>query len=812
MKRRTLFLGGGTAAFFCSCYNSGMNIVFDSHKSLEFDKITEKLAGFAKSNQSRTLCLGLKPFENFEDIVCAQLCTREAKAILDLPNDIPLEFVADIQKIEEHIQASYLGEEELVDVAKTLRTSRIVRGFMNENTGLESNLNALSRNLTIEKDLEERIFRTFDENLEIKKDATSELKGLFASLRETEKAIRAKVGELLGSADFVKHLQEAIYTTRDDRIVFQVKSSDKSKVHGIVHDVSATNKTFYIEPESLVPLNNKLRETQSQIHAEHVRILTELTRMVKFQIPSLKKSEQILAELDFHFAKARYAVKIGAVEPELLKNTKEIILEKMKHPLLIGTVDNIITNDFSIGRGYKSIIVTGSNTGGKTVTLKTVGLYILMTCAGMFLPCLNAKIYPFKKVFADIGDAQSILQSLSTFSSHMRNIIEIVNCSDENTFVLLDEICAGTDPVEGAVLAKSILEKLAQNNVFSTVTTHYGELKALEFSNPYFKNASVEFDTQSLKPTYRLLIGIPGLSNAIAISANLGLDESIIKEAKETLVSQKDPSILVVEKLQATQQELNDALKDAETLKAEAEKLKKEYEENLDIVKKEKKKAIKDIKRKFDYELLDAKSEIKKVLDELRKEKSEKIARRSYSRLGKLESGYMDKVGAVEDKEQYDEIIWDKVKIHDKLILKDIHQPVEVLSLPDKGGNLLVQMGNIKTKIKQDKLAPYDAAFEKKAPAYSPSKFDSFKLRKIDISNRLDLRGVRVEEALDELEIYLDKASLANLTPVTIIHGHGTGALKAAVRDYLSTSPYVAKYRPGENDEGGDGVSVVDIN
>jgi len=789
-----------------------MDIVSDSHKSLEFDKITEKLAGFAKSAQSRELCLALKPFEDYESIMYVQTCTREAKAILDMPSELPIEFVADITNIEEHIHASYLSEEELVDVAKTLRTSRIVRSFMNENTVLNSNLNSLSRNLTIEKDLEERIFKTFDENLEIKKDATPELKGLFASLRETEKAIRAKVGELLNSVDFVKHLQEAIYTTRDDRIVFQVKSSDKSKVHGIVHDVSATNKTFYIEPESLVPLNNKLRETQSQIHAEQVRILTELTQMVKFQIPSLKKSEQTLAELDFHFAKARYAVKIGAVEPEILKNTKEIILEQMKHPLLIGKVDNIITNDFSIGRGYKSIIVTGSNTGGKTVTLKTVGLYILMTRAGMFLPCLNAKIYPFKKVFADIGDAQSILQSLSTFSSHMRNIIEIVNNSDEDTFVLLDEICAGTDPVEGAVLAKSILEKLAQKNVFSTVTTHYGELKALEYSNPYFKNASVEFDTQSLKPTYRLLIGIPGLSNAIAISANLGLDSSIINDAKETLVSQKDPSILVIEKLQNTRQELNETLSEAEQLRRDAENIKKEYEKKLEAVKQDKKKAIKEIKRRFDYELLEAKAEIKGILDELRKEKSEKIARRSYSRLGKLESGYKDKVGSFEDKEEYDEIEWDKIKIHDKLILKDMHQTVEILTLPDKNGKLLVQMGTIKTKIKQDKLAPYDPAFEKKAPVYSPSKFESFKLRKIDISNRLDLRGIRVEEALDELEIYLDKASLANLTPVTIIHGHGTGALKAAVRDYLSTSPYVAKYRPGENDEGGDGVSVVDIN
>lgn len=788
-----------------------MDIIQDSLKALEFDKIKEILSGYAKCKQSRQMCIDLVPFENTEDVIKSQIYTREAKKVLDIPSDIPLDFVADIKSIEENSLVTYLGGEELIDIAKTFRTSRLVRNFMNENTELTSQLNTLARNLTSDREIEERIFSIFDENMEIKKDATPELKGLYASLRETERAIRAKVGDLLNSTDFVKHLQEAIYTTRDDRIVFQVKASDKSKVNGIVHDVSATNKTFYIEPESLVPLNNKLRETQSQIHAECVRILAELTQMVKFHFPSLKKSENILAEIDFHFAKARYAVKIHATEPEILTDKKELVLEKMKHPLLIGTVENIIANDFEIGRDYKSIVITGSNTGGKTVTLKTIGLYILMTRAGMFLPCNMAKIYPFDKVFADIGDAQSILQSLSTFSSHMRNIIEIVNKSDENSFVLLDEICAGTDPVEGAVLAKSILEKLADNNVMSTVTTHYGELKALEYSNPYFKNASVEFNTDTLKPTYRLLIGIPGLSNAIAISANLGLDKSITEKAKETIISQKDPSLLVVEKLQETQQQLNDTLAETEKLKTDAESIKQEYEKKLAEVKNDKKKAIKDIKRKFDYELLNAKAEIKSIIEELRKEKSEKIARRSYSRLGKLEGSYRTKIGKHEDIEEYGKIDWNSVKINDKLLLKDIHQLVTVLELPDKKGNILVLMGGMKAKMHIEKLAPYDESYETKAPAYTPSKMHSFKLHKIDISNTLDLRGVRVEDGLDKLDEYLDKASLANLSPVTIIHGHGTGAMKAAVRDYLATSPYVAKFRPGEDNEGGDGVSVVDI-
>jgi len=453
-----------------------------------------------------------------------------------------------------------------------------------------------------------------------------------------------------------------------------------------------------------------------------------------------------------------------------------------------------------------------SSVPGKTVTIKTIGLFILMAKAGMFLPCTAAKVYPFEKVFADIGDDQSILQNLSTFSSHMTNIIEILNESNDKTFVILDEICAGTDPVEGAVLAQVILEKLAQKEVTSTITTHYGELKTLEYTNPYFKNASVEFNTETLKPTYKLLIGIPGLSNAISIAANLGLDKELAQKAKEIIVSSKDPSIAVVEKLQETQAKLAHNLEEAETLKQTSQTLKQQYETSLEAVKKDKKKTVKNIKDKFDRELLSVKAEIKDILDELRREKSEKIARRSYARLAQTEQKFRGKLSEYDEKQHYEEIDWSSVKVNDKLILKELNQPVTLLSLPDKNKYVTVQMGNIKTKIKCNKLAPYDSTYEKKQNVYKPNSFNSFELRRINISNTLDLRGLKVEDALDDLENYLDKASLANLACVTVIHGHGTGALKSAVREFLSTSPYVAKFRPGEDTEGGDGVSVIDIN
>ena len=787
-----------------------MDIVSKSFNSLEFDKVLEKLSNYAKTPQSRELCLNAKIFDTPEEIKSQLEFTKEAKKILDNALDIPIEFIADMEKIEKNSLSSYLNEEELNDIAKTFRTSRLIKKFLTENTLSDTCLYTISRDLIVDKELEEKIFSTFDETLNIKHDATPELKGLFASLRETEKNLKTRVNELMTSADFSKHLQENIYTTRDDRIVFQVMASSKSKVPGIVHDVSATSKTFYIEPEQIVPINNKIREIKSKIHSELIKILVELTNLVKIQFAGLKTSEKLLAEIDFHFAKARYAVKIQATEPEIISN-KEIIFENMRHPLLIGTVENVVANNFEIGHNYKSVIITGSNTGGKTVTLKTIGLFLIMTKSGMFLPATNAKLYPFKNIFADIGDAQSIQQSLSTFSSHMTNIIEIVNKSDDETFVLLDEICAGTDPLEGAVLAQVILEYLAGKNVFSTVTTHYGELKSLEYVNPYFKNASVEFDTESLKPTYKLLLGIPGLSNAIAISSNLGLDKNIIDKAKNILVSQKDPSIIVVEKLQETQMQLSKNLEEAEELKESSLFVKQEYEESLSALKKDKKKTIKNIKDKFDRELMSVKAEIKDILDELRREKSEKIARRSYARLAKIEQDFRGKLSDHDEKQKYLEIDWDKVNPNDKVMLKELHQPVTVLSKPDKHGNVFVQMGNIKTKIKTDKLTVLDENYKEPAKIHTPDSFEKFELKRLNLSNTIDLRGYRVEDALDSIEFYLDKASLANLSPVTIIHGHGTGALKSAVRDFLSTSPYVAKFRPGQDSEGGDGVSIVDI-
>ena len=787
-----------------------MSIIQKSQKALEYDKILAELSKFAKTEQSKKLCLDLTPFVKADDIQAQIVLTREAKDVLDLARDIPIDKVQNFKVLRERNE--YFVEEELVDIAKTMRTSRIVRNFLKENLPFDASMQALTNDLYSNKELEDRILDTFDDNFTVKQNANPDLKGLYASLRDTESNLKQRVQELMNSPEFQKHLQENIYTLRDDRIVFQVKASSKSKVGGIVHDVSATNKTFYIEPAQIVPINNKIREIKSKIYAEIIRILTALSNEIRKEMDSLVHTENLLAQIDFHFAKARYAVKIQAIEPEV-NIEKKIKIDLMRHPLLIGHVEKIVENDFEIGETYKSVIITGSNTGGKTVALKTVGLFILMMKSGLFLPCAEAHIYPFEKVLADIGDEQSILQNLSTFSSHMKNVIDILENADSETFILIDELCAGTDPQEGATLAEIIMKEFAKRHAQSIITTHYGELKTLEYTDPYFKNASVEFDTESLSPTYKLIIGIPGLSNAISIASNLGLPENLVWEAKELLITQRDTSSLVVERLQDTQQRLDTNLKEAESKNAEADELKKHYEKELSAHKKEKKKSLKIIKDRFEGQLDEAKAEIKEILTELRREKSEKIARRSYERLALIEQSFRSGMHELEEKEQYLELDWTKVQVNDKVMIKDLNQQVTVLSLPDKNDALYIQMGMIKTKVKKNKLAVYNPQLAKKVhlPLGALKKDTTFSLRRMDVSNELDLRGERVEEALDKLEAYLDKASLANLSPVYIIHGHGTGALKSAVRDFLSTSPYVAKFRVGEDTEGGDGVSVVDI-
>ncbi len=781
---------------------------------LEFDKVLGYLSEYAVSNLGAQRCLNAKIYDDVNTIINQLLLTTQAKNILSKGLNIPLENIYDIDKtLDDAKKKLRLSEEEIVNVARTLRTSRLIRNFLDDFYKDYPELSQLKNTLYADKEFEDKIFNTFTPSYTVKEDATSELKSLYQTLRDTNQNVRACVSTLMQNSDFTSNLQDTVYTQRDGRTVFQVKAECKNKISGIVHDVSASNQTYFIEPEILVGLNNKIREIEAQIRIETEKILKILSNEIGQYADEIKNSNLQLIELDFIFAKAKYSMSFDGTSAKI-SDKKVINLKMMKNPVLIKSKTDIVENDFYIDENKNCMIITGSNTGGKTVVLKTVGLCVLMTKAGLHIPCYEAEIYPFKKVFADIGDEQSIVQNLSTFSAHMTNIVNIINHADSESLILPDEISAGTDPKEGASLAQAILEYLQKKGSFVVATTHYGELKSLAYLKSGFINASVEFNINTLQPTYKLLIGIPGASNAISIGQNLGLKEEIISNARETYFNEKDNTAKVLEELQKTQQELSDSKRIIEEKEENVKRLEQSLNDKLNEIKKEKKKNIHIYKKKYETSLDEAREEIKDILKQMREEKSEKIARRSFHRLAGIETAMRSGFRTDEDEiaEKYTPIDWETAKIGDKVMITDLNQEVTILALPDKNKNVQIQMGQLKTKVKQNKLAVLNKNLIKhEAKAKGIFKKD-FSIERRSISQTLDLRGYRCEEALDEIEAYLDKASLVNLSPVYIIHGHGTGALKQVIRDYLMNSPYVAKFRPGENAEGGDGVSVVDIN
>ena len=777
-------------------------------QSLEFDKVLEILANFAMSDLGKEKCLNAPIYNKKAQIEYHLELTSEAKRIYDNAGNFscfPLEFLCDGVKILENRR---LGASDIIDLAKNLRTSRLIKNFLSKEENCP-NLKAFSLNLYTNKEFEDKIFATFDAEMNITDSASAELKRLRNSIKSTKDNLKSAIGKLLSNADFISHLQDIVWTTREGRTVFQVKATDKNKVSGIVHDVSASNQTYFIEPSTLVPINNKIRQLEVEINAEIERILSELTKEFLNIKQELSDIQNTLSELDFIFARAKYSIRTKSTAAQI-SDEKIIEIQSMRHPLLIGNVENIVENDFELGKTYNSLLITGSNTGGKTVTLKTAGLLTLMTKAGLHISALGAKIYPFDMVLADISEEQSISQSLSTFSAHIKNISTIIENANENSLVLFDELGAGTDPEEGAALARAILEYLSQKDVLCISTTHLGELKILKYENNKFENASVEFDVNTLKPTYKLILGLAGSSNALDIAHNLNLNSEIINNAKEILNKAKSPEGEVFAKIQQTHSELSQKERETEEIRQRTAQIETEYQEKLKELKAQKKKSLESFKKKYQAQIENARAEIKDTLDIMRKEKSEKIAMRSYSRLARLESAAREEFLSDEEKlkNKYEPLDPNNVKIGQNVLIKGLEQVARLESLPDKKGKVLVSIGLMKTKVDIKKLAKTDKKISKALKKVSVS-FDDITQT---LSNRLDIRGMRAEDAIEFLDKQFDMASLRNLREITIIHGHGTGALKKAVRDYLTNSPYVAKFRPGEENEGGDGVSIADIN
>ena len=785
-------------------------------KTIEFDKVLVLLSKHAQSRLGKERCLLARPADNNDEIIKNLKVTTQAQNAYRISgNALPLNDFYDIDDTAKKLKNKLpVSIEEIKNLYNILCTTRYMSAYLNKYAKEYAQLYAYNETLFPSKETEERTEAVFDENFNIREDATPELKSLFQSKRSLQENLKNTINSLLNDQSFSQHLQEQIYTSRDGRIVFQVKAEAKNKIHGIVHDVSQSGQTFYIEPKQIVDLNNRIRETDSAIEAETARIIKQLSLDYAEIFPELLQSFKTIVELDFIFSRAKYSSETDGCEPEICE--KRIIeLKAMKNPVLLSVLEKVVENDFSMGESCTTVIITGSNAGGKTVTLKTAALSIAMAKTGLHIPCFKAKIYPFKKLFAEIGDEQNIIQSLSTFSSHVKNLKNIIDNADSDTFIVIDEIAAGTDPKEGACLARSVLEHLDRKGAYSLVSTHFSELKSMPFNNKHFQNASVDFDVETLSPTYKLRIGVPGSSNAFAIAKNFGIPEEIINAAGLYYKEEISDESKILEALQKKYTELNKLTEEARTLKTQSEEKFNLYNKLSEEINTQKRKTIKDFKRRYEDNLQEAKAQIKKILENLNHNKTKENAIKAYKKLSQKGAKTAEKVNADYEAAnvKYTELTQDDIKTGAKAIIKGLDTDVTIVSLPDKNGNLQVMVGQLKSTVNVKKLAK--ALKQKKdiiKRKITLSNSTKYIVERITMSPKIDLRGYKVADALQDLETFLDKASMINLSPVEIIHGHGTGQLRQAIRDYLEDSPYVAKYRQGEENEGGNGVTIVDIN
>ncbi|ARK31666.1 endonuclease MutS2 [Halalkalibacter krulwichiae] len=777
---------------------------------LEFEKMKKQLLEHVSSSLGRQKVEELQPSTQLEEVQKWQYETSEGAKILRLKGQAPLGGISDVKAHAKRAQiGGALASHELVEVASTIYGGRRLRKFiitMVEEEEIELPLlYEYANKLEPLTDVEREIKQCIDDNGHVMDSASPELRTIRSQVRSYESSVRSKLESITRSSSSQKMLSDAIVTIRNDRFVIPVKQEYRSSFGGIVHDQSASGATLFIEPQAIVQLNNQLREAKVKEKKEIERILAHLSTQVAEVAEELLSNLTILAVLDFIFAKARYAKLIKATEPKL--NEKGFLyLKRARHPLLDQS--EVVPIDVELGDSYRSLIITGPNTGGKTVTLKTVGLLTLMAQSGLHVPVEEeSEVAVFKQVFADIGDEQSIEQSLSTFSSHMTNIVDILDKVDFQSLVLFDELGAGTDPTEGAALAISILDDVYNRGACVVATTHYSELKGYAYNREGAINASVEFNVETLRPTYRLLIGVPGRSNAFAISRRLGLDERIIEKAKEQIDSETNQIESMIASLETSQKSAESEWEKAEAIRHEAEHLRKDLENQLEALEKEKERILKEAEEHAEKAVQEAKEEAEVIIEELREMQKEGIAVKEHQ---------------IIDAKKHLEKAAPKLTPKQKKIKKEaakkqniqLGDEVRVLSFGQKGfivekindKEFQVQMGVMKMKVKKDDLELLDR----------PKQVETKPLAMVrgnesHVKSELDLRGQRFEDAMLLVEKYIDDALLAGYHQVSIIHGKGSGALRKGVKQLLKKHPHVKSERDGGMNEGGLGNTVVEL-
>lgn len=777
-------------------------------KTLEYHKIIDLLVEKATSTAGKEKARALVPLSSIEEVRYAQQGTEEASTVLRLKGSAPLGGIRDIRgPIQRARLGSMLSPMELLDIASTIFAGRRLKTFLLdicEEQGLPI-LKSHSEQIEGLRELESEIRRCIDENGEVMDSASLELRQIRQEMRSLESRIREKLEQMTRSSSYQKMLMENIITIRSDRYVIPVKQEYRHVFGGIVHDQSASGATLFIEPEVIVTMNNKLREVRLKEEREVERILYNLTESVAQAVEQLLVNVEQLAELDFLFAKAQLGYSMKATRP-ILNDRGYIRMKKARHPLIPSDV--VVPIDVELGSTYTAIVITGPNTGGKTVTIKTIGLLSLMVMSGLQVPAEEeSELAVFSSVFADIGDEQSIEQSLSTFSSHLTNIIDILQKMDDKSLVLFDELGAGTDPTEGAALAMAILDYVISRGARLVATTHYSELKAYAYDRPEVINASVEFDVETLRPTYRLLIGVPGRSNAFAIASRLGLPKEIIQEAKQSISEEENQVETMIASLEKNTKSAEKERKEAEKLRLEAEELRRQLEEERNQFALEKNRLIEKAEEEARIAVQLAKEEANAIIRELRDMMAEGIEIKEH-RLIEAKKRLGNAVLELEKekvKKPAKAVRTAQVKVGDEVMVNTFGQKGTVLEkITDK--EFLVQIGIMKMKVKRE-----DMSVVKSSKPQQVVQYTAVKSRRGNVKMELDLRGYNVEDGIQEIDRYLDEAILAGLHTVSIIHGHGTGVLRKGVHEFLRGHRSVKSFRLGGQGEGGVGATIVEL-
>ncbi len=778
---------------------------------LELDKVLALLADHASSPAAKERCLAVRPLDDAEDIRLLRAQTSAACKLITLKGSPSFGGIVDVgASLSRADRGGCLSPEELLRVATVLKAAQTAKEYA-EGDAVESGLDIFFRQLTPNKFFEERIFTSILSKDEIADAASSELASIRRKIRQQSSKIRESLQKIITSPTYAKILQEPIVTIRSDRFVVPVKAECKSQLPGLVHDVSSSGSTFFIEPMSAVNGNNELRELFVAERKEIERILAELSAEAAARQESINLNYEMLVTLDCIFARAKLSFAMHGIEP-VIRTDGKLELKCARHPLI--DAKKVVPVSLSLGVDFDTMVITGPNTGGKTVTLKTIGLLTLMAECGLHIPADDgSSIAIFETVLADIGDEQSIEQSLSTFSSHMRNIVEILQVCDRDSLILFDELCAGTDPAEGAALAIALIEFCRKCGAKVATTTHYAELKLYAMRTEGVINASCEFNVETLQPTYRLLIGIPGKSNAFAISRRLGLDEKIIEDA-HSMVSQNDVNFEdVLTQLEQQRQQMEQAKVEAEQLRMETEKQKEKSDEYYAQIKAERDKAVQQARKEAQYIIEDARRTANNVYEELKQlrkqAKDGTFVEGSNEKQAALRRSLNEAEGKLREKQEVRQrpAASRAIRVGDTVELLKFGSKATVLAV-NKDGSYQLQAGIMKVNAKPDEVYLLENETQAKAKKLMEGKVRDLKSA---AQPELDIRGMAVDEALPVLDNFLDAAYMGNLPNARIIHGKGTGVLRKAVQDELRRCKYVKSFRLGVYGEGEDGVTIAEF-